>query len=183
MVVCTAASIFLSENVAIAVAVSLAVAVNVWATSSNSLKLWIACSSGDIGEVEAELARGVNVNWTNAACDSKFTSLMAAVHRGQDVVVQRLLQHPGMNANIPSSAGFTALHVACYKGHVEILRMLLAAQGQNSYNSIECNFGNTPLMCAVTSKKLECVKLMLGVEEVDLETKDSKGKGLKDWAR
>ena len=143
-----------------------------------------ACESGDLAKIEVEIAKGVDVNWANI---DQSTSLLNAAWKGRDAVVQRLLQHPGINVNIANTSGFTALHAACYQGNANILGMLLAAKGQNSYNEKSNNTSiypmQTPIMVAVSQNKLECVKLMVDVEEVDLETRDSQGRGLEELAR
>ena len=134
-----------------------------------------------MSKVEAELARGVDVNWKHTSCNG-WTSLMVAAVKGRDAVVQRLLRHPGINVNtVDNIAGHTALHWACYTGEVESTRLLLAARGQ-SYN-LKTTSGYTPLMWAIMQDKIDCVKLLVQVEEVDLETRDNAGASLDDMAR
>ena len=147
--------------------------------------LWDASSDGKLENVKKELARGADVNWTATEYfDHKSTSLIIAVIRGHDTVVQHLLQQPEINVNTADANGMTALHWACLnKCSVEMLRMLLAARGQACYNLRRNWSGVTPLMCAINHNKLDHVKELLGVEEVDLDTRDKKERGLEDTAR
>ena len=70
--------------------------------------------------------------------------------------------------------------VACCKGNVAILRLLLAAPGllHNERN----NLGETPILRAIKSVKIEAVRLMAEVAEVDLDVTDKQGRSLEEFA-
>ena len=82
------------------------------------------CKVGGLEEVRAALARGQEVNQTDAG---GFTGLMRAAHKGHEAVVELLLQQPELDVNL--TCGHyrqTALHWACGQGHPGIVRRLLA---------------------------------------------------------
>ena len=62
------------------------------------------------------------------------------------------------------------------------LRLLLADPRLTSINA-RVGFGNTPLMWAVSDGSVECVRELVMVEGVDLETRDDDGMSLEQVAR
>lgn len=142
-----------------------------------------ASSLGDLARVQAALARGDNPNWKNPR---GYTCLMLAVSNGHDKVVELLLQQPTLDLtaiSAPDSGSFTALHFGCRSDdNVVGVRMLVAVLGLGEVDKRSRN-GLTPLQVAVVNASLECIKLLVKVEGVNLETRRNDGKGLEVSAR
>ena len=137
------------------------------------------CVNGDLEGVQAALARGDDVN---AGTEENNTGLMAALSEGHNSIVKVLLQQSSLDINRSNSHGFTAVHFACKNDNVANLRMLLGDPKLTSVNARN-NFGWTPLMIAVCDGSVECVRELVRVEGVDLETMDPKGRSLEEMAR
>ena len=131
------------------------------------------CINGDLEGVKAALARGEDVNTGTEG----NTGLMAAIIKGHNSVVKVLLNQPSLDINRSNIQGFTAVHLACCEDNVTSLRMLLGDPRLTSVNARNC-FGQTPLMMAVSKGRVKCVKELVGVEGVNLETMDPEGKSL-----
>ena len=136
-------------------------------SQSRMLSLWEACVRGDITAVRLAVQGGADVNETDGVT---MTPLMWAAHRGKSEISKLLLQQPGINIDCSDEDGRTAMHYACLFGCLEVLRMLLASESRGSINQPDKG-GCTPLMCASNYGHVECVKLMVGVAGVDLETR------------
>ena len=107
---------------------------------------------------------------------------MFALFWGNHSVVEVLLQQNSLDINRSTDNGLTALHMACCTGDVTGLRMLLRDPRLTSVNARN-RCGQTPLMSAVGEGRTECVREMVRIEEVDLETEDDNGNSLEDVAR
>ena len=108
---------------------------------------------------------------------------MLAAHKGREAVVELLLQKPGLDVNLTGGRyNGTALHIDCGQAHAGIVRRLLAHPSQSCQNAVD-GYGNNPLMWAVGMNKVECVRELVAVEGMDLETYDSRGRGLEEVAR
>lgn len=83
--------------------------------------LWRAAENGELNELVAILARGVDVNARN---QHGMTALMRAAHQGHTAVVRALLEH-GADPNAARNDKFTALALAAFFGHTETVRMLI----------------------------------------------------------
>ena len=147
--------------------------------SAGAMGLVYLCDRGDLEGVRAALGRGEGVNsvdWRGR------TGLMAAVNNKHNSLVQFLLQQPGIDMNCRDRGGRTALHYSVYGDNPEGLRLLLAHPSMGSINTRTDN-GDTPLMLAVNQGRLSCVVELVGVEGVDLDTRDGQGRSLEDRAR
>ena len=130
--------------------------------------------------MRAALARGEEVNQRDAEGN---TGLMVAAGRGNEAVVELLLQQPGLDVNHAKEVIlWTALHMACRQGYTRIVLMLLAHPSLTCHNAVNSE-GCTPLMLAVRMNRVKCVREMMAVEGVDLETRDPWGRGLEEAAR
>ena len=130
--------------------------------------------------MRAALARGEEVNQRYAEGD---TGLMNAARRGHEAVVEILLQEPGLDVNLAGGIhSWTALHAACYGGHAGIVRRLLSHPSLTCPNAVDGN-GNSPLGYAVMWDNVECVRELVAVEGVHLETTDPQGWSLEKLAR
>ena len=128
--------------------------------------LWDTCIRGDIRAARLAVQGGADVNERDGVT---MTPLMWAAHRGKADISELLLQQPGINIDCSDEDGRTAMHHACLFGRLEVLRMLLAARSQGSVNQLDKG-GDTPLMSASNYGHVECVRLMVSVAGVDLET-------------
>ena len=142
--------------------------------------LWNACDRGDIRAARLAVQDGADVNERGG--DYNKTPLLIAAVRGAADISEWLLQQPGIDIDCSDNHGRTAMHLACGYGSVEVLRVLLAAQSQGSVNKRD-NQGCTPLMWASENDQVECVRMMVGVAGVDLETRDKRGRSLEDSTR
>jgi len=91
-------------------------------TSKND-KLVKAAREGSLTEVEALLAKGVDINARGSGYD--FTALMAASYKGHLEVVKTLLAHGAKVDQREQVNDATALMVAAQQGHLDILRALI----------------------------------------------------------
>ena len=123
-------------------------------------------------EVRAALARGEDVNQIVLG----FTPLTWAVVAGHEPVVDLLLKHPGLDVNLAGLEG-TALQSACMHGHAGIVRKLLGHPNLSCHNAVD-RCGRSALSNAVRSYSVNCVRQLVAVREVDLETRDGLGMSL-----
>ena len=136
----------------------------------------LCCKNENLEDVRRALARGENVNKTDR--DGR-TGLMRAVEYNNNSIVELLLSQPGVDVNLVGSSGYTALHYACKFDNVEGLKMLLAHPDIKSHNVKDAD-GRTPFMWAQYGiqqstprcqyNNLNCIKELLKVERVDLDT-------------
>ena len=130
--------------------------------------------------MRAALARGQEGNQRDAG---GYTGLMRAVIKGQDRVLELLLQQLGLELNLTGGPYVqTALHMACFWGHTGSVRRLLAQPSLTCHNALDSN-GCSPLMLAVERNNVGCVRELVALEGVDLETRNLEGRGLEEWAR
>merc|ERR1712083_244298 len=108
---------------------------------------------------------------------------MKAITRGENQVVEMLLADPRTNINQCSGrAGLTPLHIACATGNLEALQMI-AKPNLASLNWRDKEDGISPMMAAVGAGRLEVVRHLMGVPEIDMQTIDNLGRTLIDVAR
>ena len=144
--------------------------------------LWLLCQDGNTPAeaVSHALAMGQDVNETGD--ELNMTGLMLALMCRNHSVVEVLLQQSSLDINRIAATGLTALHLVCCQGDVTGLRMLLRDPRLTLFNA-RSRGGLTPLMLAVSLGRTECVKEMVRIEEVDLETRDDDWKSLEAVAR
>ena len=140
------------------------------------------CLSGNVGGVRKAVRKGEHTKIKDGA-HSGHMGLMIAVRFHRHKVVQLLLQQPGIEASCRISDGSTALDFACVADNLRGLVLLLDQPGMGRVVNNRNSSGLTPLMVAVQHGHAKCVKVLLGVEGVDLDTRDDQGKGLQEWAR
>ena len=128
---------------------------------------WQLCAAGDLEGVRAAIARGEDVNGGD---DQNVTGLMWAVCRGHYFVVEVLLQQPSLDMNSINGHGTTAVFYACLNNKVIGLRMLLGDPRLTSVNTRDPE-GRTALMIAVLNDRVGCVRELVRVEGLDLETR------------
>ena len=89
--------------------------------------IWLKLSAGNLEEVWAAFQAGGDPN-TRGGLDNK-TCLMWAIIRGNEEMVDVLLEQPSIEVNAKDNDENTALHWACAPGNVAILNQLLAFPG------------------------------------------------------
>ena len=137
------------------------------------------CATGGLEGVRALLAQGEDINAGN---EDDWTGLMIALFNRHNSVVELLLQQASQDINRSDNYGTTAIHYASASDNVTGLRMLLGDPRLTSVNARN-QLGRTPLMVAVREGSLECVRELVRVEGVDLETRDGEGRSLDEVAR
>ena len=142
--------------------------------------LWELCEVGDLEGVRAALGRGEEVNQRGGRYQR--TGLMVAAYRGHRSTVELLLQQPGLEVDLTARDGYTALHWACVGGQGGVVARLLDHPSLTSLNTRD-DSGSTPLMLAVSWGNVSCVRELVGQSGVELETRDSEGRGLEEVAR
>ena len=88
----------------------------------NPRRLRDACERGDLAAVNAEIAKGVDVN---DDCGASWTALHRAAERGRLPVVRALLQAGADGSMVTKTGGTTALALAAERGYVEVVRELM----------------------------------------------------------
>ncbi len=135
--------------------------------------LMIAAWHGDIPMMELLVARGANVNKSNALGEQ---ALMHAAWRGQANAVKWLL---AKGARIDREAmQWSALHYAVFAGHGEVAKLLLANGADINARSTN---GSSVLMMAVYEGHEELVRQLLA-RGADTEVKNDRGEGALAWA-
>jgi len=89
---------------------------------SGGSPLFTACVFG-LSPILDDLAVATEYDW-NQTNDLGHSGVYLAAATGQEIVVQRLLQHE-VNVNILGGKHGHALHAACFGGHASIVRLLL----------------------------------------------------------
>ena len=90
-------------------------------------KFFNICKVGNIEEVRKALTAGADP--TQKVDQRGNTALHAAAIGGQLVVVELLLEQPGVDVNAATEKGHTVLLMAAGLGHMEILALLLRQPG------------------------------------------------------
>ena len=146
------------------------------------VSLYQLCDRWEVEGVREALASGQQVNQRGG--DRGWTGLMLAASSGHASILQLLMNQPGLDVNLTDGSGRTALHLACYKTFedVGIVKLLLAHPSLTCLNARDSS-GGTPIMAAVHSGNVACVKELAKLPGVDLETRNSEGLGLEEVAR
>ncbi|XP_035773671.1 transient receptor potential channel pyrexia-like [Anopheles albimanus] len=123
------------------------------------------------GERIAELLCGATVALAADELLGEFgaqltTLLLLAVWYGKQDLLRKVLAHEDVEIDATDSAGRTALHLACYVGSYGMAELLL----QHGSNPQQWDHGRlaTPLHCAASCGSLECVTLLVGQRNVDI---------------
>lgn len=116
--------------------------------------LAVSAYHGDLGQIEALLQAGAQVNEADA---NGTTALMVAARTGQANIVRRLLE-AGADVSPANNAGLTALHMAVLAENAEVARMLLEKAPQ--LDQLDQS-GFTPLSLAVQHDQPQLVQAFL----------------------
>ncbi|KAK9888372.1 hypothetical protein WA026_000624 [Henosepilachna vigintioctopunctata] len=128
--------------------------------------LHLAAKMGNDDAVTALLQHGANVNVQDV---SGVTPLIVAAREGHVQCVQALVRANASIKICDKVNNMTAIHHSAKNGHHEcLLQMLTTTEGQESVNMCD-SLQQTPLMLAVTSNHIECVRALLDFS-VNIET-------------
>ena len=144
-------------------------------------KLPSLCYNGDLDSVRGLVGQGEDVNCNNKNFGNS-TGLMEAVKEKHNSIVKFLLEQPTLDLNWANSEGWTALHFAADAVAVDGVQLLLADPRLNTQNHMD-DGGNTPVMMAIWSKKVNSLRALVVHPSVDLDTGDDLGRSLEDFAR
>ena len=124
------------------------------------------CVVGDLEGVQAALQSGADVNSQNEGGE---TGLMKALIRRHTAVARLLLEQEGIDINICSNSGRSALHWAAPSSvNSECLAIMLARPEVTSQTiNMKDWGGETPLRSAVWSGAPDCVELLINDDRTD----------------
>jgi ankyrin repeat protein len=120
----------------------------------NETLLIHAAQKGKLSVVKFLLEHGANIN---AANESGFTPLMAAIASGHMDVLEELLAH-GADIKAMTNDGETALTFAAFTGNIPAIRQLLSKGADINEGG---KYAMTPLMAAAIEDQLKAVKELL----------------------
>ena len=135
--------------------------------------LMIAAWEGNVPLMELFVARGADVNKTNAAGEQ---ALLHAAWRGNLDAVKWLLAHGAQVNREPLQ--WTALHYAVFAGHEEIVQYLI---GHGADINARSTNGSSVLMMAVYEGRADLARMLVGLG-ADRSIKNDRGDGALEWA-
>lgn len=135
--------------------------------------LMIAAWQGNLAMMELFVARGADVNRTNALGED---ALMHASLRGRQEAAQWLLERGAKPERGPRR--WTALHYAAFSGHAELAAFLVSRGADLNARSAN---GSTPLMMAVYEGHEAAVRELIGLG-ADRSLRNDYDEGAMDWA-
>ena len=135
--------------------------------------LMIAAWEGNIPLMELFVARGADINKTNAAGEQ---ALLHAAWRGNMDAVKWLLAHGAQVNREPLQ--WTALHYAVFAGHEEIAQYLIGLGADINARSTN---GSSVLMMAVYEGREELARKLVGLG-ADRSIRNDRGDGALEWA-
>jgi len=141
------------------------------AEERNLMPLHVAAQEGNLSRVEAEIAKGADVNLRDKAVG--WTALGHAASKGHTNVVQFLLEH-GAEANYRDSGGGVPLHFAALMGRANVVKLLLAHGADVNAKGGSGLQGDTALHLAAGSGRREVAVLLLK-HGADLDALDDVG--------
>ena len=121
--------------------------------------------------------RGIDVNKESGG----YTPLMKACEKGNETIVKRLIQVPGIQFNHQGFNGCTAAYLAALHGNTECIKVLSTVE-EVDWNLKDKLLGMTPLTEALNQKHSECAEIILSIPGVDLMFTDSCGDTLANYA-
>jgi uncharacterized protein len=138
-------------------------------SSDADKKLRDAASSGDVAEIERQIAAGADPNAFEGT--TKWTPLHWAATRGRVAAIAALLK-AGARVDGVNSYGDTPLMWAAGKGHTSAVNALVAA-GADVHRASE--YGNTALHWASMCGQLDAARVLLEAgAKADVRNKDGK---------
>jgi len=135
--------------------------------------LMIAAWEGNIPLMELFVARGADINKTNAAGEQ---ALLHAAWRGKLDAVKWLLEHGAQVNREPLQ--WTALHYAAFAGHEEIVKYLIERGADINARSTN---GSSVLMMAAYEGREELARKLVALG-ADRSIRNDRGDGALEWA-
>ncbi|HEX8651669.1 MAG TPA: ankyrin repeat domain-containing protein [Pyrinomonadaceae bacterium] len=123
-------------------------------TPSSTMSLQRAVDQGDIGNVNALISGGADVN---SRTEDGWTPLMLATIKGYADVARALLQR-GADVNARNKKGWTALMFAVSMGDLDTLRVLLEGKAELDARD---NDGKTALMQATSENNIDSLRVLI----------------------
>ena len=99
-----------------------------------------------------------------------WTPLMNAAERGDLSTVLRLLAAPGIDVNLTSQAGDTALCLAACNGHADVVTSLLSVDGIDANRPAN---GDAPLASSVYHGHANVVAALLAAPDINVHDTES----------
>ena len=127
------------------------------------------CKNGDVEGARNAIESGVDLN--SRSLDGK-TALMYALWNNQNAVVEFLLGAGNIDVICEDNDGASALHHAVDVDNGEGARLLLSHVVFSEVVNHKNRRGLTPLMRAVMRNKVNCAKVLLADNRLDLDTRD-----------
>lgn len=126
--------------------------------------------AGDVVRLTNHLqsSEAINVNYQNK---DGWSALVAAAYHGKLGTVQVLLNTPGVDLEIQTHIGNTALYASSFSGHWEVVKMLLKA-GANA--TLVNNNGDTAVYAAAVNGHRLVINQLLEAK-VDLTVVNKRG--------
>ena len=132
-----------------------------------------ASKAGNLKAVEELLEAGAEPGTVNK---DGWTALHLAVRTGDLEVVGRLGQRDPSQWEVLSNNGRSVLHTCCLAGLSPLLSSLLRLPALASLLNRPDSCGSSPLMEAARGDHLECVRLLLGQDQLQVEARDRMGR-------
>ena len=135
------------------------------------MMLWQLCMAGELAKVRATLARGEDVNSSQAIWG--ISALMWAVRMKHNSIVRVLIEQPGLEVNMRDGLGLTALHWAATDDNADAVPLLLA----DPRVDVNCksSIGRNALFCAALYGNVEAVQFLLADQRSDVNNVDKDG--------
>jgi len=130
-----------------------------------------ACKNGELDKVKAALLLGCDVNYAHTE-EQHDTGLIIAANRGEShlPILSTILQTQGVDVNKTDKGNATALMVACSYSNLGGVTLLCGAPG-----NLKDKNGFAAIHYAVIYNSLECLKILLQTDTIDVNLKNSAG--------
>ncbi|KAJ6034549.1 uncharacterized protein N7446_009299 [Penicillium canescens] len=115
--------------------------------------LHLALEGDDPGLSMALIRAGADINARD--CDT-YSPLDRALLNGHLEIAREIIERPDVELGVENENGYTELHLATRRGDVEIIRMFLLRGAKVRRG----NCFDSPLSCAIQTKRLDVVKLL-----------------------
>jgi len=128
--------------------------------SSLHRSLWEACRDNKVGDAEALISRGADINWVNSD-HYGHTPLGIALREYHKDIARFLLTIDELDCNIVNSNGHTMLWMACAHRAGEDIVSAIALKTSDININKQCGaLRDTPIMIAVKSNNIEAVRVL-----------------------
>ena len=140
-----------------------------------------ACWGGQT-QCVLELANTGRVDWNRRNTNRGATPLNDALWQAHSDIVSIIVSQPDIDYSVTTHDGETLTQLAVRRAGEKCVEILAAQEKCKSWNIPDKN-GDTPILAAIKSNKIEIVRLLMKCPRVDLKIKDKNGSSLEDLAR